>query len=201
MLRKMRSPDMQGSDAMTGCRPEPGSPWAKHCPDAWPREWLDTSGELPPGFTRPADPLEADLITGRTTEAAYRAASDRRAPKPAPAPRRDGKRKPNPVVGKVLGYRQFFDALPALDPPLSAGAVALWCWLWTCERKGEARCSARKLGARFRVDHSTAARWLVELTGAGFVRVVSAGRVGQSPSVVRVFAVRPARECPPVSEC
>jgi hypothetical protein len=49
---------------MTDRRPEPGSPWARHYPDAWPREWLDRSGELPTGFTRAADPREADLITG-----------------------------------------------------------------------------------------------------------------------------------------
>ena len=41
-------------------RPEPGSPWARLCPDAWPREWLDERRELPPGFTRAADPLEAE---------------------------------------------------------------------------------------------------------------------------------------------
>ena len=53
---------------MSDRSPEPGSPWATHCPDAWPREWLDERRELPPGFARPATPLEADLITGRDSE-------------------------------------------------------------------------------------------------------------------------------------
>jgi hypothetical protein len=165
-------------------RPEPGSPWARHCPDAWPREWLDERRELPPGFTRAADPHEADLIIGRTTEAAFLVTADRRTPTPRPDP----KRKLSPVVRKLLGYREFFDALANLDPRLSPGAVALWCWLWTCEGKGEARCSVRKLAKRFRVHCSTASRWLAELGAAGFVLVVRRGRAGLSPSVVRVRA-------------
>ena len=91
---------------MTERRPEPGSPWARHCPDAWPREWLDERRELPPGFTRPADPHEADLITGRVTEAAFLAATGRGArtePSPSSRSTPTGKRKPNAVVAKVLG--------------------------------------------------------------------------------------------------
>jgi DNA-binding transcriptional ArsR family regulator len=164
-------------------RPEPGSPWACHCPDAWPREWLDRSGVLPPGFARAATPREADLITGRVTEAAFLHANGRGTP-PAPSRRRKGKR--NPVVRKLLGYRQFLDALPDLDPRLSHGAVALWCWLWTCEQKGRARSTARRIGDRFGVAKSTASRWLAELTAAGFVKVIRRGQAGRSASVVRV---------------
>lgn len=176
---------------MNDRRPEPGSPWAKHCPDAWPREWLDGTRELPPDFTRPADPPEADLITGRTTEAGFLLASGRNSPVRAPAPRRDGKRKPNPVVEKVLGYRRFFDGLPALEPRLSPGAVAVWCWLWTCERKGRSLCTVRRLAERFGVANSTAARWLAELRIAGFVRVVDRGQPGRTASVV-LIRIKPA---------
>src|SRR6185312_10387626 len=123
---------------MTGRSPEPDSPWARHCPDAWPREWLDGAGALPAGFTRPAGPHEADLITGRITEAAFLAATGRHSVKPLPRPK--GKRKSSPVVAKILGYRRFFETFPFLNPRLSAGAAAVWCWLWTCERKGHARC-------------------------------------------------------------
>jgi len=165
-------------------RPEPGSPWARHCPDAWPREWLDERGELPPGFTRAAAPREADLITGRMTEAAFLAATTRPgSPSVTHSPRSCGKL--SPVVRKVFGYRRFLDALANLNLRLSPGAVALWCWLWTCERKGYARCSVRKLANRFRVHSSTATRGLAELRAAGFVRVVRRGRAGVSPSVVR----------------
>ena len=173
---------------MSERRPVPGSAWDRHCPDAWPREWLDASGEMPPGFTRPADPREADLITGRVTEAAFLAATGPRAGVRAPAPRKDDRRKPNPVVRKLLGYRRFLGALPGLDPRLSSGAVAVWCWLWTCERKGRSLCTVRRTAERFSVAPSTAARWLVELRTAGFVRVVRRGRPGRTASVVRVRA-------------
>lgn len=168
--------------------PEPGSAWARHCPDAWPRDWLDETRTLPPGFTRAAAPLEADLITGRVTEAGFLVAAGRLTPRPATAKgqRTDGKRKPNPVVVKVLGYRRFFDELPGISPPLSAGAVAVWCWLWTCERKGLARCTVRSLARRFGVGPSTAGRWLAELRGTGFAQVVRRGCQGKAATVIRV---------------
>ena len=157
---------------MTTRTPEPGSPWAKHCPDAWPREWLDASRQLPPGFTRPADPLEADLITGRIAEAAFLAATGRLDPRPGSTPSPRPRGKPSPVVAKLTGYRRFFETLPTLDPRLSPGAVALWCWLWTCQRKGLARCSVRKLAKRFGSGTATTLRRLKELRESGFVRVV-----------------------------
>lgn len=55
---------------MTTRRPEPDSPWERHCPDAWPRQWLE-GGTLPEGFTRLASPLESDLIQSRITEAVF----------------------------------------------------------------------------------------------------------------------------------
>ncbi len=177
---------------MTDRTPAPGSPWATHCPEAWPREWLDDSRELPLGFTRPADPLEADLITGRLTEAAFLHTTGRGVSRPAtPSSHSEGKRRPNPVVAKLLGYRQFLDALPDLKPRLSAGAVATWCWLWTCERKGLSRCTVRKLAKRFDNGKSTAERWLAELREAGFIRIVRRGRTGTTPSVVRVRPIPP----------
>jgi hypothetical protein len=172
-------------------RPELGSPWARHCPDAWPREWLDSSGTLPPGYTRPAEPLEADLITGRISETAFQAAHRGIRSVRALTPT-DPKRKPNPVVRKLLGYRRFLDALPNLEPRLSPGAVSVWCWLWTCERKGYARCSVRRLAERFRVSNSTATRWFAELRTAGFLRVVQRGRTGRSATVVQVRAGVPS---------
>lgn len=170
---------------MTPRTPDPGSPWHRLCPTAWPREWLDPSGELPPGFTRAADPLEADLITGRASEAAFLAATGRAPAGPEPVPTAD-RRKPSPVVEKVLGYRQFFDALPDLDPRLSPGAVALWCWLWTCTAKGQARCSVRALARRFGAGHSTIVKRLRELRAAGLIWEVQRGRTGKTCTVLLV---------------
>lgn len=185
---------------MSERRPEPGSAWARHCPDAWPREWLDRSGELPPGFTRAADPREADLITGRASEAEFVRATGRTAPKSAKVSQQ---KKTNPVVRKVLGYRRFFDALPTLPKRLSPGAVVVWNWLWTCERDGSARCSVRKLAARFKCSTGTASRWLTELRAARFVRVKLKGRAARHASILRVYT-RPFRprsaSAPPVEQ-
>jgi hypothetical protein len=181
-------------------RPESNSAWARYCPDAWPREWLDSSGELPEGFSRAADPREADLITGRTSEAEFVCATGRAAPKVAKVGQQN---KANPVVQKVVGYRRFFDALPILATPLSPGAVSLWCWLWTCERDGLARCSVRKLATRFRCSSSTASRWLSELRSAWLMSVKRKGRTGRHASVLRVYP-RPFRprsaSAPPVEQ-
>jgi hypothetical protein len=181
-------------------RPAPGSAWALHCPDAWPREWLDSSGTLPPGFTRPAEPLEADLITGRITESIFKRIGTRDIFQfvsgfgSANVTVRSRKQKRNPVVAKLLGYRRFLDALPDLDQRLSPGAVSVWCWLWTCERNGTARCSVRRLAHRFRVASSTATRWLTELRAARLVRVVRRGIAGQSASVVQIRTRVPPAE-------
>jgi len=115
-------------------------------------------------------------------------------PSPTPRPRDRGKRKLNPVVRKVRGYAAFFGRLDSREPRLSSGAVALWCWLWTCERKGHARCTARRLAERFGVAPSTSKRWLAELRTAGFVQTVRRGTPGRSASLVRV---RPTPRAPP----
>lgn len=113
----------------------------------------------------------------------------------APLPRSSGKGRVNPVVRKVTGYRRFFDALPTLDPMPSPGAVAIWCWLWTCERKGRARCSVRKLAERFGAGRDTIRRRLAELVSARLIRRVRRGRFGKCASVYRVRPTpEPARE-------
>jgi hypothetical protein len=90
------------------------------------------------------------------------------------------------VVAKLTGYRRFFEMLPTLDPRLSPGAVALWCWLWTSERKGLARCSVRKLANRFGGNLTSTVNRMKELREAGFIRVVRQGKSGQTCTVVRI---------------
>ena len=107
-------------------------------------------------------------------------------PSRSPARRSAAKRKPNRVVAKLLGYRRFFDSLADLDPPLTPGAVALWCWLWSCERKGVALSTARRVAARLGFSVSTAKRRLAELRRAGFVVTVRAGLPNRSASLLRV---------------
>ena len=178
-------------------RPEPGSPWAKHCPDAYPREWMD-GGELPAGF-RPATTYEADLITGRAGEGAYLRRTGKPAPSPPPVPKPAKRRKPSPVVRKLFGWNRFLDGLTKRETRLHPLAVAVWCWLWRCEKDGHARTSERKLAGRFGVVRDTIRKRLRELTEAGFIRVVKRGVHGRSATVYRVRSVvKKPKTCTPV---
>jgi DNA-binding transcriptional ArsR family regulator len=122
----------------------------------------------------PSPHADTDAASGRTRD---------RNRKPA---RRGRSAKRNALVERVRGYRQFFEAVAALDPPLSPGAVAVWCWLWTCTRKGQAKYTVRRLAERFGVVPSTVSRWVGELTNAGFVETVRRGKPGRSATIVRV---------------
>lgn len=176
-------------------RPEPGSPWANHCPDAFPREWL-TSGTLPAEFTRPATGDEADLITGRMTVDEYLRRTGKTA---SPSPRVPttgkprGKGKPSPVVKKLFGLNKFLDGLRDREPKLYPLAVVVWCWLWRCERDGRASTSERKLAERFGVTRKTVRLQLRALTDAGFLTLVKLGMRDHSPSI---YAVRPVPKKP-----
>ena len=171
---------------MIARRPEPGSPWARHCPTSFPREWLAGADELPAGFTRPATADESDLITGRMSEAEFRRRSKNRPPSSHTV--RPSKRtgRPNPVVRKVLGWNRFLDALARREPRLHPLAVALWCWLWKCERQGFARTSERKLAERFGVGRGSVRARVRELTAAGFLSVARLGKHNRSSTIYRV---------------
>lgn len=172
----------------TDRRPEPGSPWAKHCPDAFPREWV-TGGKLPDGFTRPASTYEADLITGRIKEAEFfRRTGKAVTPSPVAPTKTQGKgrRKPSPVVRKLFGWNKFLDGLAGREPRLHPLAVAVWCWLWRCEKDGRARATERKLAERFGVERKTVRRHLRTLTDAGFLAVARRGVHGRSATVYRI---------------
>ena len=175
--------------------PEPGSAWARHCPDAWPAEF---GSGLPAGFRRFASDREAALVAGRMTEAEY---TGRPAPLPRAAaakPAAAAKRKRPAVVAKLFGYNRFLDALAGREPRLHPLAVAVWCWLWRCEREGLARCTLAKLADRFGVSRSTAQRRLAELRAAGFLKQVRKGKPGRTATVYRVLtAPKPPRGRPP----
>ena len=172
---------------MTDRRPEPGSPWARHCPDAFPREWLDGARQLPAGFARPATVDEADLITGRVKEAEFlRRTGKAGTPSPAAPVKAQGKGKPSPVVRKLFGWNRFLDGLRDREPKLRPLAVSVWCWLWRCEKGGLARATERKLAGRFGVGRDTIRRHLRTLTDAGFLAVVRRGVHGRSATVYRV---------------
>jgi hypothetical protein len=176
---------------MTTRRPEPGSAWARHCADAWPRCWLDESRTLPEGFTRPATPDESDLITGRIGEAEFlRRTGKPGAPsspssKPAGKTRR-GKGELSLVVRKLFGWNRFLDGLKDREPKLTPLAVALWCWLWRCAKDGHARATENRLGLRFGVCRNTIRKKLRELEQAGFLSTIRKGKKLRSPTVYRV---------------
>ena len=169
-------------------RPEPDSAWARHCPDAFPREWLDGLKSLPEGFLTVATPREADLICGRVTEAVYLG----RTPPPSSTPAKaKGKPARNPVVKKLQGWNRFLDGLKDRRPQLTPLAVAIWCWLWKCEAGGLAKTSERQLEKRFGTARKTIRGRLRELERAGFLELRRRGSKGRSSTVYRVRA-RPA---------
>lgn len=173
---------------MNARRPEPGSAWERHCAEAFPREWLDGSGTLPDGFTRPASPLEADLICARLSEAAFVSKMGKAVPSLSPS-KANSKRKPSPVVVKIEGWNRFLDDLPKREPQLSPLAVAIWCWLWRCEQNGEAKTSERMLAMRFDVGRTTIRSKLRELENAGFLELKHRGMRDHSATI---YWVRPA---------
>lgn len=65
------------------------------------------------------------------------------------------KGKPSPMVRKVFGWNRFLDGLANLEPGLHPLAVAIWCWLWRCEKHGRVRARERKLAMRFRVGRGS----------------------------------------------
>jgi len=101
--------------------------------------------------------------------------------------RQFGSARRNALVRRMVGYRRFFDTVTKLKSPLSPGAIAAWCWLWTCERKGRARLSVRRLAKRFSASKSSAQRWLAELERAGLIRTIRSGRYEHSATVVAVY--------------
>jgi DNA-binding transcriptional ArsR family regulator len=92
-------------------------------------------------------------------------------------------------MAKLIGFNLFFDGLVERDPRLSPHAVAVWGWLWRCERGGLARCSVRKLAHRLGVNKDTAAAKLAELRDAGYLDLV---RRGTAAATATVYRVRPA---------
>ena len=190
---------------MNDRRPEPGSPWHRQCADAFPREWLDENRELPAGFSRAAESIESDLITGRVTEASFLRMTGRPLP-PLPLPPKPGRkpeRKLSPVVRKLKGWNQFMDGLVEQKPRLTPLAVALWCWLWKCENDGFARTSERKLSDRFGIGRTAIRARLRELIEAGFLSLARRGTWTRSTTVYRVRPIprRPGKtELPTGSE-
>ena len=104
---------------------------------------------------------------------------------PAPAPSQP-KKKPNAVVRKLVLTNRFYDKLTSLEPRLSPLAVAVWGWLWRCEREGLARTSVARLSDRFGKADRTIRRALAELRDRGFLVVVRRGRPPDQPTVYRV---------------
>lgn len=128
-------------------------------------------GILPPGATlRPDDDTEATP------------------PRPAPGPKRptQGKRKPNAVVSKLLGFRHFFETAAKLDPRLHPLAVAIWAWLWTCAKDGRVRTSERRLAVRFGVGRNSIRSRLRDLERIGFLELIRKGKRNQSATIYKV---------------
>jgi hypothetical protein len=177
---------------MTTDPPPPGSPWATHCPDAYPAEWLDALGlsALPAGFTRFATADESALIVGAMTPAEFvsRLGQTRRCGAPSPAPCR-GPPGAKPE-GRFAVLNGFIDAELRT---LTRAEVAVWLVLYRDTKPdGTVRTGQADLARRAGITPRGVRKALSGLTRAGLVEVVRRGRLGTGPSAYRVRGTRPA---------
>lgn len=178
---------------MTTDPPPPGSPWATHCPDAYPAEWLDALGlsALPAGFTRFATADESALIAGTMTPAEFvsRLGPTPRRGAPSPAPGRGAPgTKPD---GRFAVLNGFVDVELR---NLTRAAIAVWLILYRDTKpEGTSRTGQTDLARRAGITPRGVRKALGELTAAGLVEVVRRGRLGSGPSAYRVRGASPPR--------
>jgi hypothetical protein len=171
---------------MTTDPPPPGSPWATHCPDAYPAEWLDALGlsALPAGFTRFATADESALITGALAPAEFVGRTGR-APRngaPSPMPRRGTRASKS--EGRFAVLNRFVD-VELRD--LTRAAVAVWLVLYRDTKPdGTARTGQADIARRAGLTPRGVRKALAELNEAALVEVVRRGRLGSGPSAYRV---------------
>ncbi len=170
---------------MTTDPPPPGSPWAAHCPDAYPAEWFDALGlsALPTGFARFATADEAELIAGAVTPGEYAARTGRTARPATPSPRSPSRNPPKPE-GRFAVLNAFTDAELR---NLTRAELAVWLVLYRDTKPdGTARTGQTDLARRAGCDDRTVRRALDGLAERGLVDVVTQGRLRTGPSRYRV---------------
>ena len=162
---------------MTTDRPPPGSAWARHCPDAYPAEWLDALGltALPPGFARFATPDEVAVITGASVEVAR---PPTRHPTPSP--------RPPAAPGAGNRWRVLNDFLDGTMRGLTFGEAKVWLLLFRDARGGVARTGQADLARRSGLTVRGVQKVLPRLRAKGLLSVVRRGGLGTGPSTYRV---------------
>lgn len=168
---------------MTTDPPAPGSPWATHCPDAYPSDWFDALGlsALPPGFARFATAEECAIIAGTGALPARTTRTERNGA--TPSGERRPKAAPNPE-GRFAVQNSFVDCEMG---KLTRAEIAVWLVLYRDTKPdGTARTGQTDLARRAGCDVRTVRRALIRLETRGLIEVIRRGRLGAGPSRYRV---------------
>ncbi|HJZ57477.1 MAG TPA: helix-turn-helix domain-containing protein [Gemmataceae bacterium] len=169
---------------MTTDRPPSGSPWATHCPDAYPIEWYNAFGlsTLPPGFTRFATGDEVALIDNTITEAEFRVRTGRGAVRVSTT-------RP-PATGKGDRFRMLNGFIDWKMRDLSRAELAVWLVIYRDVKAdtGTATVSQASLAERAGVTVRCVQKALKKLVKKRLLTVVRRGRVGAGASVYRVMS-------------
>ena len=127
---------------MSTDRPTPGTPWATHCPDAYPVEWYDAHGlsALPAGFTRFATDEEAALITGKLPVGEFRRVRD------IPSARASAQGRPKRKRTDVgQRFRDLSTFLRGPHRDLTPTARSVWLCVYTFTENGCAIVTQTKM--------------------------------------------------------
>lgn len=165
---------------MTTDPPPPGSPWAAHCPDAFPADWFDALNlsAMPPGFTRFATAEELAVIAGVAPE------KPKRTPRLHHTALSSGRKK---ASGRFEVLNAFVDVTMRT---LSRAEIAVWnCLYRDTKPDGTARTAQTDLARRAGCDERTARRAVSALEKRGLLTVVRKGRLGCGPTTYVVKAV------------
>ena len=172
---------------MTTDPPAPGTPWALHCPDAYPFEWSVALGlsAFPPGFARFATDAEAAVITGKVP---YAGPPRRRVPPSLPPARsRKGSRPKRADVGERFRDLSAFIRGPHRD--LTPTARAVWFCVYTFTQDGRAIVTQAKMAEYGGVSVRSVKTAVKTLAKCGLLEVLERGRPGRS-SVYRYRVCR-----------
>jgi hypothetical protein len=169
---------------MTTERPEPGSAWADHCPDAFPVEWFDALqlSALPAGFNRFATDEEAALIVGIITPAEFEQRWDR--PPQTTPPGSPEQRSRRRSGGNRTAVRQRFRDLSTFVRTVHANLTptqrAIWLAVFAFSENGRAIVTQATLARVAGVTVRAVQKAIPGLTAKGILDVLEKGKPGRS---------------------
>lgn len=167
---------------MTTDPPQPGSAWARFCPDAYPIDWYDALGltALPVGFARFATDDEAALIVGRITPEEFTGRSRHRpasAPVAPQTPIPGGRGNANSVGQR---FRDLSTFLRTVHAALTPTQRAIWLAVYTYSQAGSATVTQETLAKIAGVTIRAVQKAIPGLRKKGLLDILEKGRPGRS---------------------